>query len=287
MLDFKTAINTRVAPSPTGPPHIGLVRTAYLNYLAARSTGGKFILRIDDTDPVRSKKEFEDNILETFEWLGLDYDDIYHQSKRYDRYRTLAEEIIGGGWAVRGEDGAVFLSPQEFLTEWADIIAGTLPINTKEHEIIENMVILRADGSPTYHWASCIDDMDMGIDLIIRGTDHIGNSPKHLHIFDALGVARPPKFAHVGLIFHNKKKISKRDGISNMETYKSGGYSPDAILNTVLKLGWSHPDAALDKKMPLINKESALGVFKEGHLKSAPSSLDLNKLEWLNKRYAK
>lgn len=286
MLKFTEPINTRIAPSPTGNAHIGLVRTAYLNYLMARSTGGKFILRIDDTDAERSKKEFEDNILETLEWLGIDYDELHRQSERFDRYTHLAEEIIGGGWARRNDDGSVVLTPQHFAESWSDLISGTMPITDREKEFITDLVILRSNGSPTYHWASCVDDMDMEINLIARGTDHISNTPKHVTIFNALGLCRIPAFAHIGLIFHNKKKISKRDGVSNMETYRSGGYHPEAVLNTVLKLGWSHPDATIDKRMPTINKESAIEIFKEGHLKAAPSSLDLGKLDWLNKRYA-
>jgi len=285
MLKFDTPQNTRIAPSPTGNAHIGFVRTAYLNYLAARSSGGKFILRIDDTDKERSKKEYEDNLIQTMEWLGLEYDEIYHQSERYDRYTKYANEIIGGGWAIKSDNGATYLSPQEFRNEWTDLILGAVPIDVKQHEIIENLVILRSDGSPTYHWASCIDDMETGVSLVIRGTDHTSNTAKHVHINDALGMMTHPKYAHVGLIFHNGKKISKRDGLADMGYYKEN-YTPEAVLNAVLKLGWSHPDPSFDKKYPLVDKQMAIELFPEGHLKAVKSTLDTNKLDWLNKRYA-
>lgn len=283
MLNFTEPQNTRIAPSPTGNAHIGFARTAYLNYLAARSTGGKFILRIDDTDKERSKQEYTDDLMRTLEWLGLEWDEVYYQSKRYHRYKQLADEVVGGDWAVKHD--ATYLSPQEFRNEWTDLVSGKIAISQKDHEAIENLVILRADESPTYHWASCIDDMDMGVNLVIRGTDHISNTAKHLHIYDALGVCRPPQFAHVGLIHFNGKKISKRDKESNMEHYKAN-YSPEAVLNMCLRMGWGHPDPNIDKRMPLIDKQAAIDVFKEGHLKSVKSTLDINKLDWLNKKFA-
>jgi glutamyl-tRNA synthetase len=278
----------RIAPSPTGNAHIGLVRTAYLNYLAAKRSGGKFILRIDDTDKARSTKEFEDNILRTFEWLGLEWDAIYHQSQRYERYKELAEAFIRDGCAER-KDGAVYFKMGDmYAPAFKDVIQGVceLPANDKVgQDAIKNLVLLRADGSPTYHWASCVDDVDMGIDLIIRGTDHFTNTFKHIQLFGLLNNTFP-WFAHVGLIFFNGKKISKRDGISSMEYYRER-YSPEAVLNAVLKLGWSHPNPKFDKEFPLVTKEMAIKLFPEGQLKAAKSTLDLNKLDWLNKKYVK
>lgn len=282
MLNFDTPQVTRMAPSPTGPAHIGSARTALLNYLAAKSSGGKFIVRIDDTDKERSKKEFEENILKTFEWLGLEHDEIHWQSERFDRYAEVAKGLLETGYA-REQDGALFFNPITWVDEWEDIITGKMPVTAKDKESISNLVLLRADGSPTYHFASCVDDADMGITLIIRGTDHITNTAKHVQLFKLL-TENAPKFAHVGLIFHNGKKISKRDGVSNMDEYRDR-YLAESVNNALLKLGWGHPDANLDKTHPLIDSASALKLFPEGRLKAAKSTLDLDKLAWLDKRY--
>lgn len=282
MLNFTEPQNTRIAPSPTGKAHIGFARTALLNYLAARATGGKFIVRIDDTDRSRSKQEYTDDLLSTLDWLGLEYDELQYQSKRFDRYREVAESLIKTGAAAR-MDGAVVFRPIRFLAEWRDLIAKDIGITERHKESIEKLVLLRADGTPTYHLASCVDDADMSIDLIIRGTDHIDNTAKHVHLFD-LVAAKQPIFAHVGLIFHNGKKISKRDGLSSMEYYRAQ-YKPEAVLNALLKLGWGHPNPNLDKEVPLIAKDVAIKLFPEGQLKAAKSTLDLNKLNWLNSKF--
>lgn len=285
MLNFDKPINTRIAPSPTGNAHIGLVRTAYHNYLAARSTGGKFLVRIDDTDATRSDTKYTDDILATFDWLGLDNDGVVHQSDRYDRYTAVAEDLLFKGLAVSMDNGAVCidLDSTGWISSWTDLVAGTISVSDKVVDTFKNLVILRSDGSPTYHFASCVDDIDMDIDLIIRGTDHIDNTAKHVNLFRLLGLNRTILFAHVGLIFYNGKKINKRDGVASMDYYKN--YNPDAILNAVLKLGWSHPDANIDKALPLINKDDAIGLFPIGKLKASKATLDLNKLDWLNKRY--
>jgi glutamyl-tRNA synthetase len=282
MLKFDAPQTTRMAPSPTGNAHIGFARTALFNYLAARACGGKFILRIDDTDAARSKKEYEDSILKTMDWLGLEYDELHHQSKRYDRYREIANTMIENDTAER-RDGAIFYKPNKWFAQWADVVSGTMPITDRDRESISNLVLIRTDGSPTYHFASCVDDVDLGVDFVIRGTDHISNTPKHVHLFEHLN--KTPKFAHVGLIFHNGKKISKRDGISSMDFYQEK-FKPAAVLNALLKLGWSHPNPKFDKEMPIITKEDAIRIFPEGQLKAAKSTLDMGKLEWLNKRHA-
>jgi glutamyl-tRNA synthetase len=290
MLNFDKPVNTRIAPSPTGNAHIGLVRTAYLNYLAARASGGRFYVRIDDTDSTRSESKFADDILATFDWLGLDNDGVFYQSNRYDSYGYAAESLLDiGAGAMR--DGALYLNVSSFFDKYSDLIAGDIPINKNNIDAIKNLVLMRSDGTPTYHFASCVDDISMNINLIIRGTDHLDNTAKHIHIINAinLGYSLDPKpilFAHVGLIFHNGKKISKRDGLADMAYYRDK-YSADSVLNAVLKLGWSHPDANIDKHTPLIDKDVALRIFADGHLKSAKSTLDLNKLDWLEKKYAK
>jgi glutamyl-tRNA synthetase len=276
-------MNTRIAPSPTGNAHIGLVRTAYLNYLAARSTGGAFYVRIDDTDAVRSDSKYTDDILATFDWLGLDYDGVVHQSDRFGLYTKIANDLVKNGLA-KVKDGATYINLDgDYLNSWSDLVVGTIDINDKLKKSIDATVLMRSDGTPTYHFASCVDDIDMDIDLIIRGTDHIDNAAIHSHIFNIIS-GKDILFAHVGLIFHNGKKISKRDMISDMDYYKAN-YNPKAVLNGVLKLGWSHPDPNIDKTMPLIDTTDAIHLFNDGNLRAAKSSLDLNKLDWLNKRY--
>jgi len=283
MLNFTKPMNTRIAPSPTGNAHIGLVRTAYLNYLAARSSGGKFFIRIDDTDVARSDSKFTDDILATFDWLGLDNDGVVHQSDNLDRYTAVADGLVNNGLA-KAKDGAIFINLDgDYLDEWTDLVVGTIGINDKLKKDIDSTVLIRSNGMPTYHFASCVDDVDMDIDLIIRGTDHIDNAAIHTHLFNIL-TDREILLAHVGLIFHNGKKISKRDALANMDYYKAN-YNPDAVLNAVLKLGWSHPDPNIDKTKPLISKTDAIDLFPAGKLKAAKSTLDLNKLDWLNKKY--
>lgn len=275
-------MDTRIGPSPTGNSHLGFVRTAYINYLAARATGGKFWFRCDDTDSARSTKEYEDNLLQTMDKLGLEFDGFFRQSERYGRYQEVAQKLISEGKA-RFEEGAVRLVAEHTIEKWNDSIAGDIQITPDSFEKIDGLVILRADGSPTYHFASCVDDIDHEIDWVIRGTDHIDNTAKHVYIYKALG-APLPKYSHVGLIFHKGKKISKRDGISSMEYYFDN-YSPKAILNACLKMGWSHTDPNIDKVHPLIDKDLAIKLFPEGNLRAQKATLDLDKLSWYNKKH--
>ncbi len=274
-------MNTRIAPSPTGKSHIGFVRTAYLNYLAAKNTGGKFILRIDDTDKLRSQDIFTQDLISTLNWLGLDADMLFYQSSRYDRYQKVAQDLIDSGKAIN-IDGAICLNADFTIKSWDDSIAGKINIADDKFDSIKNLVLLRSDGTPTYHFASVIDDVDMDINWIIRGTDHLDNTAKHVYIYDAIG-APLPKFSHVGLIFYQGKKISKRDGVSSMDSYRD--YHPSAILNLVLKLGWSHKDPNIDKIYPLIDKDLAIKIFNQGNLRSQKSTIDLDRLKWLDKKY--
>jgi len=233
-------MNTRIAPSPTGKAHIGFVRTAYLNYLAARNSGGKFILRIDDTDKTRSQDVYAQDLISTLNWLGLDVDMLFYQSSRYDRYAKVAQDLIDSNKAIV-KDGAVCLNPDFTIKSWTDSIAGDIFIADDKFDAIKNLVLLRSDGTPTYHFASVIDDIDFDINWIIRGTDHLDNTSKHVYVYDAIGAALP-KFSHVGLIFYKGKKISKRDGIANMDSYSDIHNS--AILNAVLKV--NAPSAKAD-----------------------------------------
>jgi glutamyl-tRNA synthetase len=289
--------NTRIAPSPTGFIHLGNIRTAYHNWLAARSTGGRFILRIDDTDKARSEEQYVDKIYETFDWLGLDFDLTFRQSSRLDFYKNLAYKLIGAGFAEEIEGGAIRLIVNyDIPGYWTDIIAGNVNTSTKDLEVLKNIIIIRSDQNPTYNFASIVDDMTTDINLIIRGTDHISNTIKQIAIIEAFKQLNTPStdvlfnrkmdFAHVGLVFEKGKKLSKRDGSSNFDTHKNNGTDPDAILNWILRLGWSPSDANFDAKTPLISKDRAKEIFwTDGALRNSSASLDMNKLAFYDKKY--
>jgi len=289
--------NTRIAPSPTGFIHLGNIRTAYHNWLAARSTGGRFVLRIDDTDKARSEEQYVDKIYETFQWLGLDYDSTFRQSSRLDFYKNLAHRLIKAGLAEEIEGGAIRLIVNYKIPEsWTDIIAGNVTTSAKDLDVLNNIIIIRSDQNPTYNFASIVDDMTTEVNLIIRGTDHISNTIKQLAIIEAfkqlehpaIGILfdREVKFAHVGLVFEKGKKLSKRDGSSNFDTHRDNGTDPDAILNWILRLGWSPSDANFDAKEPIITKDRAKEIFwTDGSMRNSSASLDMNKLNFYNKKY--
>jgi glutamyl-tRNA synthetase len=274
-------MNTRIGPSPTGDLHIGTARTAYFNWLAARSTGGSFMLRIDDTDAARNRKEHIDVILETMSWLGLDYDKIVYQSHRYDRYRevaaTLPTKVLDGG-AI-----ALDISPADCLTNWHDEIAGDIAISDNDNEVLKNMVLIKSDGSPTYNFCTVVDDNDFAIDYIIRGVDHISNTSKQVTLFKLLK-ASVPKFAHVGLICLANKPLSKRDGAASMLKYRDDGFNPDAMLNFLARMGWGPTED--NKATATLSKDKMLELFwKGGKMRSAPSGLDRLKLDSFDRKY--
>lgn len=300
---------TRLAPSPTGAMHLGTMRTGYINWLQARSTGGKFILRIDDTDIERNKKEWVRVILDSFEWLGLDYDELYFQSERIELYTEIANKLVKENRAFEASNGAIILSaPIELPNSFLDTIAGNIPItDTNREQINDRLVLTRGidkGGTPTYQFASVCDDYSMGINHIIRGVDHITNTPKQIAIFNSLdfvgNLPDPckdamslPQFTHLGLIFKDKKKLSKRDGAASLLWYKEQGYSPEAMLNWMLLLGWglSVPRGSSKEEQKLANepipKAAAIELFQKGTLKNSPCNYDINKLNWLQKRYAR
>jgi len=279
--------NTRIAPSPTGFFHLGTARTAYFNYLAARSTGGKFILRIDDTDAARNDEKHVDLIFEALEWLGLEYDFCFRQSDRNASsiYLMTAHDMIDRGYAKQESDGAIILIPPDMPENWHDEIAGDIPITERDKEGL-NLVLIRSNGTATYNFASVVDDLHFQVNHIIRGVDHITNTAKQVAVMQYL---QPNnfKYSHVGLIHFNKKKLSKRDGAANLLEWKEKGYHPEAILNALLKCGWNVNDPEIDKKMPLIPKVEAVKLFAEGNMRAAPSNFDLAKLEFFNKKYNK
>lgn len=280
-------MNTRIAPSPTGSFHLGTARTAYLNWLAAKSTGGEFILRIDDTDASRNVEGAEDKIIESLEWLGLQPDIIVKQSQRIDRHISVANLLLAGeaiqdfiyGHGTVKEDGAIILKSQQERYSWTDEVIGTVHTSYDDRKISSNIVLIKSNGTPTYMFSSVLDDYDYGIDLIIRGVDHISNTLRQIIIFSLLG--KCPKFAHVGLLRQDGKKLSKRTGSKDVLWYRDQGYSPEAILSWLLRHGWSHSDPNYNKP---ISKSEALDMFWKGHMNAKDSNLDIGKLDWIQRK---
>lgn len=282
-------MNTRVAPSPTGYFHLGTARTAYFNYLTARSTGGKFILRIDDTDLSRNKQEYVDNILSVFNWLGLEYDELHYQSKRNNIYNHYATRLLEEKIAHKTETGSIVADFSDYVPRmWTDSLIGTVSPDKNDIDICKQVTCIKADGMPTYNFCSIIDDMDLGIDCVIRGTDHLKNTARQLAVLKACDMDdQYIEFVHVGLIFQSGKKMSKRDGALSVTDYRDRGYSPQALLNHVLKLGWGHPDPLFDKKHKTISKEEAISLFSEGNMRASKASHDQAKLDSLNKLWTR
>ena len=308
---------TRFAPSPTGYLHIGGLRTALFNWLWARKNSGKFLLRIEDTDLSRNSKEALKAILEAFDWVGLNYDDeVVYQSKRFDLYKEYIAKLLDEGKAykcymtkeeldslrakqeARGErphyDGRYrdfkgeppagvkpvirIKAPTEGFIEFEDGIKGHIKIAASE---VDDFIIARSDGTPTYNFVVAIDDYLMGLTDVIRGDDHLYNTPKQLVVYDALGF-KPPKFYHVAMINNEKgKKLSKRDGALDVMEYKKMGYLPEALLNFLVRLGWSYGDKEI------FSIEEMLELFDPKDINKSASSYNLDKLLWLNAHYIK
>jgi len=286
-----TPYTTRIAPSPTGDMHLGTARTAYFNWLAARATGGKFILRIDDTDQARNVDECVDDIFRVMKWLGLDYDEVVYQSKRLDAYRGIVHSMLDRGLA-REDEGAIRFAPppkmREGLTSWNDELAGEVKITDRDWDSIDGLVLMKSDGFPTYNFASMVDDATLGINFIIRGKDHTSNTSKQIPLFYAAGLIDPagdfPKFAHLGLLFKSKKKLSKRDGVGSMVGLMEAGYDPDAVLNFMLRLGWG--PTVDDKTTKILDRDRALELFLDGgKMKNSQANVDEAKLNSFDRKY--
>tara|TARA_B100000614_G_scaffold262909_1_gene300978 strand:- start:470783 stop:471625 length:843 start_codon:yes stop_codon:yes gene_type:complete len=276
-------MKTRFAPSPTGSPHLGSLRTAYQNWLAARSTGGSFVVRIDDTDKSRSKAIHTKEIVSMLGHFGLDYDDLVHQSDRIDIYNSYIDRLIADGWASDNGYGVVLSDLRGVdLDHWTDGIAGQICISDTDKSIAGNKILRKQDGTPTYNFATVIDDIELGIDCVIRGKDHTTNTSFQAMLFAALG-ADLPDFYHVGLIMHEGRKLSKRDdGLSLDELMKS--YHPDAILNCVARLGWS--PTTDDKTTKLLPKDRMIEMFwGKGKLRNNNANFDLDKLKAWDRKY--
>ena len=320
------AVRTRFAPSPTGYLHIGGARTALFSWAYARHHGGKFILRVEDTDLERSTQESVNAILEGMKWLGLDWDEgPFFQMKRLARYREAADRLIAAGhayrcWATKedleilrsqqrakGEKprydgrwrperakalGLVppkdrapvirFRTPEEGSVGWHDLVKGSIEFPNAE---LDDLVILRSDGVPTYNFGVVVDDLDMAITHVIRGDDHVNNTPRQIHIFRALGVDLPhegPQFAHVPMILGpDGERLSKRHGAVSVLQYRDEGYLPEALLNYLARLGWAHGNEEV------FSKEEFIEWFDLAHVSRSPAQFNPEKLAWLNQQYLK
>ncbi|MDD3296988.1 MAG: glutamate--tRNA ligase [Candidatus Omnitrophica bacterium] len=269
-------LRVRFAPSPTGYLHIGGARTCLFNWLYARKLSGQFILRIEDTDLERSKKEYLDEILESIKWLGMNWDDIFYQSKRFDIHREYAEKLISSGKAYRKE-GAVFFKCDFESIEIDDLVRGKIIFKElpKKEE-----VIIKSDNSPAYNFSCVIDDALMKINCVIRGEDHISNTPKQVLMYQALGF-EVPKFAHVPLILSpGGGRLSKRFGATSIREYKQAGYLSEAIVNYLLLLGWSPGN-----NREIISLDEAKDIFDIAKVNKTGAVFSIDKLKWVNAEY--
>jgi glutamyl-tRNA synthetase len=306
-------VRTRFAPSPTGFLHVGGARTALFCYLFARRHGGEFILRIEDTDLERSTAESVNAILEGMAWLGLDYDEgPFYQTERFERYNAVIDELLDKGLAYRCDcpkerldrvrdmqmaakikpryDGHCrgrhvdpaaphvvrFSNPADGAVVVDDMIRGRIPFANDE---LDDLIIRRSDGSPTYNLTVVVDDADMGITHVIRGDDHVNNTPRQMNILAALGKA-PPRYAHVPMILGaDGARLSKRHGAVSVIAYRDQGYLPEALINYLVRLGWSHGD------QEVFSLDELIEVFDITDVNKAASAFNNDKLDWLNQHY--
>ena len=305
---------TRFAPSPTGLLHVGGARTALFCWLYARRMGGKFILRVEDTDRERSTEEAVRVILEGMAWLGLDADEgPYYQTERFDRYRAVIAEMLKAGsayhcYCTREELDALreqqiarkekprytgicrerstprpgvepvvrFRNPQSGTTVVEDLVHGSVTFQNAE---LDDLIIARSDGTPTYNFCVVVDDMDMGVTHVIRGDDHLNNTPRQMNMLRALGMT-PPAYAHVPMILGpDGAKLSKRHGAVSVLQYEEEGYLPDALLNYLVRLGWSHGD------QEVFTREEMIAAFDIHDVNKAASAFNPEKLLWLNQQH--
>ena len=272
-------IKVRFAPSPTGYLHIGGARTALFNWMYARSQGGKFVLRIEDTDLERSKPEYEKEILDSMTWLGLVWDEFYKQSDRFSIYKEHAEKLVADGKAYR--DGTAVLLKVEKARDikFDDQIRGLIVFNTDE---IKDQVLMKSDGSPAYSFSCVVDDALMDITHVIRGEDHISNTPKQILIYEALGF-KVPKFAHLPLIMGaDGARLSKRFGAVAVTDYRGEGFLPDALVNYLMLLGWA-PSGSQE----VITMKSAVEKFSIKKVNKTAAQFNMEKLKWINAQYIK
>ena len=308
-------IKTRFAPSPTGVLHVGGARTALFCWLYSKNVNGRFVLRIEDTDLQRSTPESVQAILDAMQWLGLDYDEgPYYQTQRFDRYLEVIEQLIEQGQAYYCEcsrerldtlreqqmaakqkpryDGRCrelglqadgdkamvvrFKNPQQGVVSFLDHVKGEISVSNTE---LDDLIIMRSDGSPTYNLSVVVDDMDMGITHVLRGDDHVNNTPRQINILNALAVP-VPEYAHVPMILGDDgKRLSKRHGAVGVMEYSADGYLPEALLNYLVRLGWSHGDQEIFSRQEMIDYFSLDGLNKSA------STFNTDKLKWINQQY--
>ena len=275
----------RIAPSPTGELHIGNARTALFNWLYARKHNGKFLLRIDDTDVDRSTPEFQQNIIEGLEWLGIDWDEgfdknssiSYKQSDRFERYEKIAQDLVEKGLAYEDDEAIRFKVQDGQNIYFEDYIRGDMNFNTND---IEDFVILRSDKTPTYHLASTVDDIDYEISIIARGEDILSSTPKHIMIMKALD-AKIPDFCHLPLLFGpDGKKLSKRHGDTSVSSFRDQGILANAMFNYMSILGWSPGD-----DLEIFERDVAIENFDLKNVLPNPAIFDTVKLLWMNGQY--
>jgi len=272
-------VRVRFAPSPTGFLHIGGARTALFNWMYARSQpDGKFILRIEDTDLQRSEKRFEDEILDSMQWLGMNWDELYHQSERFEIYRQHAQKLLDEGKAFKDGDAVILkMTPEE--VKIYDLIRGEITFDTS---LIKDQVLMKSDGSPAYSFACVVDDALMDITCVVRGEDHISNTPKQIMIYKALGF-KTPKFAHLPLIMGEEGgRLSKRHGAVAVSEYRTLGFLPEGIVNYLMLLGWS-PGG----NQEIVKMSSALKTFSIKKINKAGAEFSMDKLKWVNAQYIK
>src|SRR5436190_23952172 len=286
----------RFAPSPTGFLHIGGARTALFNWLYARHTGGTFILRIEDTDVARNSAEMVEVILDGLRWLGLDWDEgpissdvtgaskgefgPYFQSQRKENYRRRVEALLSHGLAYEHEGAIKFKMPREPIIV-PDVVVGNVRRELTDREQLDpDFVLVRSDGQPVFHLVNVVDDLEMNVTHVIRGEDHLSNTPTHIALFRAFGV-EPPLYAHIPLILNGDgTKMSKRDTGSSLSTYVEEGYAPEAVLNYLCLLGWS-PKNNREKMTP----GEVIEWFDLPQIIRHNARFDLTKLTWLNGEY--
>ncbi len=289
------SVRVRFAPSPTGFLHIGSVRTALFNWLYARHTGGTFVLRIEDTDVARNTPESLRTILDGLKWLGLDWDEgpekggpfgPYFQSQRAEIYRRRVRQLLDAGHAYEREGAIRFKMTREPITVH-DLIAGPVIRQLADRELQEpDFVIVRRDGNPVFHLVNVVDDLEMKITHVIRGEDHLSNTPKHIALFRAFGV-EPPKYAHIPMILNaDGTKMSKSDPdpqkarLASLQTYIQDGYVPEAVRNYLCLLGWSPKD-----NREILPIEEVVQKFDLPQILRANARFDVNKLTWMNAEY--
>ncbi len=316
-----TKTRTRFAPSPTGFIHLGNIRSALYPWAFARATGGDFILRIEDTDLERSSQEAVDVILEGMAWLGLGHDEgPFYQMQRMERYKAVLAQLVQAGWVYpcymsvaeldalrerqmaakekprydgtwRPEPGKLlppvpegvkpvlrFKTPQGGTVAWDDKVKGRVEFSNDE---LDDLVIARPDGTPTYNFCVVVDDMDMAITHVIRGDDHVNNTPRQIHIFRALG-QEPPVYAHLPTVLNEDgEKMSKRRGAKPVTWYRDAGFLPDAMVNYLARLGWSHGDDEI------FSRAQFLQWFNLDHLGRSAAQFDETKLRWVNAQHLK